>query len=182
MEGTILIGDHLVVSKLLYGPRVPLTNWHLPRIKSVRRGNIIAFRYPKDPSLSFLKRVVAVGGDTVEIRHDILYINDARVAEPYVVHRINRRHPEPEDMAPLVVPPGQLFVLGDNRDNSDDSRYWGTVPVENIIGEPLMIVWSYDAPSRDWLEENPIRQAKFIASIVTNLFTRTRWSRTGILL
>lgn len=182
MEGTILIGDHLLVNKLSYGPRVPFTAWHLPRLKRVQRGNIIAFQYPKDPTLSFLKRVAAVGGDKVEIRGDILYVNDAPVREPYVVHRASRWHPVPEDMPPQIVPMGSLFMLGDNRDNSDDSRYWGTVPEENVIGAPLMIVWSYDAPSRDWLEENPLREAKFFGSVIANLFTRTRWSRTGVLL
>jgi signal peptidase I len=182
MEGTILIGDHLIVNKLLYGPRVPLTRWHLPRMRTVRRGNIIAFVYPKDPSLIFLKRVAAVGGDKVEIRRDVLYINDAAVQEPYVVHRARRRNSGPEDMPAQIVPAGSLFVLGDNRDNSDDSRYWGTVPVANVTGEPLMVLWSYDAPSRDWLDDDPVRQVKFFASIMANLFTRTRWSRTGELL
>lgn len=182
MEGTILVGDHLIVNKILYGPHIPFTRWHLPRMKTVRQGNIIAFVYPKDTSLTFLKRVVAVGGDKVEIRRDVLYVNDAPVAEPYVVHRGWRWRAEPEKMTPLIVPRGELFVLGDNRDNSDDSRYWGTVPVENVIGEPLMIVWSYDAPTRDWLEENPLREMKFFASVVANIFTRTRWSRTGLLL
>lgn len=182
MEGTILIGDHLIVNKLLYGPSVPFTHWHLPMLKTVKRGNIIAFHYPRDPQLNFLKRVVAVGGDTVEIRSDVLYINDARVDEPYVVHRAKHWQHRPEDMAAQIVPEGSLFVLGDNRDNSDDSRYWGTVPVANIIGEPLMVLWSYDAPSRDWLDENPMRELRFYSSIVANLFTRTRWSRTGTLL
>jgi signal peptidase I len=181
MEGTILIGDHLIVNKLLYSPRVPFTSLRLPMLKTIRRGNIIAFHYPRDPQLNFLKRVAAVGGDKVEIRRDILYINDVPVAEPYVVHK-SKRWREPEDMPAQVIPYGSLFVLGDNRDNSDDSRYWGTVPVENIIGEPLMILWSYDAPSRDWLDDNPMRQLKFYGSIVANLFTRTRWQRTGTLL
>jgi signal peptidase I len=182
MEGTILIGDHLVVNKLLYGPRIPFTQWHLPRMRKVARGNIIAFRYPKDPSLSFLKRVVAVGGDKVEIRQDILYVNDVAIIEPYVVHRANWHHLEPENMLAQIVPEGELFMLGDNRDNSDDSRYWGTVPEANVIGSPLMVLWSYDAPSRDWLDDNPLREAKFLGSIMANLFTRTRWSRTGALL
>ena len=82
----------------------------------------------------------------------------------------------------IKIPPGYFFMMGDNRGESDDSRYWGTVPEQNVIGEPLMIVWSYDAPSRDWLEENPVRQVKFLGSIIANLFTRTRWSRTGVLL
>ena len=182
MEGTILVGDHLIVNKLLYGPRVPFTHWRLPMLKTVRRGNIIAFHYPRDPQLNFLKRVAAVGGDKVEIRNDILFVNDVPVAEPYVVHTKKQWQREREDMAAQVIPAGHLFVLGDNRDNSDDSRYWGTVPVENVIGEPLIILWSYDAPSRDWLDENPMRQLRFYGSIVANLFTRTRWSRTGTLL
>ena len=182
MERTILVGDHLIVNKLLYGPRLPFTKWHLPRMRKVRRGNIIAFVYPKDPSLTFLKRVAAIGGDKVEIKRGVLYVNDALIAEPYVVHRARRWQVGTEDMAAQMVPAGSLFVLGDNRDNSDDSRYWGTVPEENVIGEPLMVLWSYDAPSRDWLDDDPVRQVKFFASIMANLFTRTRWSRTGALL
>jgi signal peptidase I len=182
MEGTILIGDHLIVNKLMYGPHVPFTQMHLPRMKAIRRGDIIAFRYPKDPSLSFLKRVAAVGGDKIEIRSDVLYVNDAPVREPYVVHRMNWHHVMPEDMPAQMVPAGELFMLGDNRDNSDDSRYWGTVPEGNVIGSPLMVLWSYDAPSRDWLDENPLREIKFMGAIAANFFTRTRWSRTGMLL
>ena len=88
----------------------------------------------------------------------------------------------PENMAPRTIPPGQLFVLGDNRDHSDDSRYWGTVPLANVIGEPLLVYWSYDAPSSAWLEENPLRQARFYSSAIANIFTRTRWARTGVIL
>ncbi|MCU1284118.1 MAG: signal peptidase [Acidobacteriales bacterium] len=182
MQGTILIGDHILLNKLSYGPAIPFTGWRLPQFKSVQRGNIIAFHYPRDPSMNFLKRVAAVGGDVVEIRDDILYINGIPIREPYAVHTAKRWLRHPEQMSPRLVPAGNLFVLGDNRDNSDDSRYWGMVPVANVIGEPFMIVWSYDAPSRDWLDENPARQLRFYASIMTNLVGRTRWSRTGSLL
>jgi signal peptidase I len=182
MEGTILIGDHILLNKFSYGPAIPFTKWHLPQFKRVRRGNIVAFHYPLDPSLNFLKRVAAVGGDTVEIRDDILYVNQIPIREPYAVHTAKPWLRRPEQMKPLLVPAGNLFVLGDNRDNSDDSRYWGTVPVTNVIGEPFMVFWSYDAPSRDWLEENPARQLRFYASIVFNILGRTRWSRTGALL
>jgi signal peptidase I len=182
MEGTILIGDHILLNKFSYGPAIPFTTWHLPRFKSVRRGNIVAFHYPLDPSLNFLKRVAAVGGDTIEIRDDIVYVNQIPIREPYAVHTAKPWLRRPEQMKPLLVPAGTLFVLGDNRDNSDDSRYWGTVPVGNVIGEPFMVFWSYDAPSRDWLEENPSRQLRFYASIVFNILGRTRWSRTGALL
>jgi signal peptidase I len=181
MEGTILVGDHILMNKALYGPQIPFTNWRLPMIKTVHRRDIVTFYYPRDPQLVFLKRVAAVGGDRVEIREDVLYVNDSPVRETYVQYD---RHPwrHPESMSARVVPQGQLFVLGDNRDNSDDSRYWGTVPVENVIGEPLMVYWSYDAPSSAWLDKDPSRQMRFYGSIATNLFARTRWSRTGFLL
>jgi signal peptidase I len=182
MEGTILVGDHILMNKLLYGPQIPFTKLRLPIFKDVQRREIIAFYYPRDPQLVFLKRVAAVGGDRVEIRDDVLYVNDSPVREPYTQfdRRPWRRHPE--NMRPRVIPHGELFVLGDNRDNSDDSRYWGTVPVQNVIGEPLMVYWSYDAPSSAWLDRDPSRQMQFYGSIVSNLFARTRWSRTGFLL
>jgi signal peptidase I len=187
MEGTILVGDHLLLNKFAYGPEIPYFGWHLPRLRTPQRGAIIAFHYPKDPSLTFLKRVIAIGGDTVEIRDSIVYVNGIPQFEPYAVHK----HAEyfaaatlihHDDMALRIVPAGELFVLGDNRDNSDDSRFWGTVPTGNVVGEPLMIVWSYDAPSAEWLDEQPGAQIRLYASIAVGFFAHTRWSRTGTLL
>lgn len=187
MEGTILVGDHLLLNKFAYGPEIPLLGLHLPRLRTPQRGAIIAFQYPKDPTLTFLKRVIAVGGDTVEIRDSIVYVNGIPQREPYAVHKhaayfsgIAAIHHD--DMALRHVPAGELFVLGDNRDNSDDSRFWGTVPVGNVVGEPLMIVWSYDAPSSEWLNEQPGAQLKLYGSIAVGFFAHTRWSRTGTLL
>jgi signal peptidase I len=179
MEGTILVGDHILLNKFAYGPEI--FGFHLPRLRSVERGNIIAFHYPKDPSLNFLKRAIAIGGDTVEIKDSIVYVNGIPQFEPYAVHKhgLWLHH---EDMRLTQVPFGHLFVLGDNRDNSDDSRFWGTVPDENVIGEPLMIVWSYDAPSSEWLNDSPGAQLRLYASIAVNFFAHTRWSRTGTLL
>ncbi len=182
MEGTILVGDHILLDKFFYGPSVPFTSWHLPTRKNVSRGSIIAFKFPLNPRLNYLKRVVAIGGDIVEIRHDILYVNHSPVSEPYARHDRKRGGHFLEDMTARIVPAGRLFVLGDNRDNSEDSRYWGTVPLANVIGEPLLIYWSYDAPSSSWLEDNPLRQVRFYSSVVSNLFTRTRWARTGVFL
>ncbi|PYP84653.1 MAG: signal peptidase I [Candidatus Angelobacter sp. Gp1-AA117] len=181
MEGTILVGDHLFMDKLLYGPEIPLTRWRLPMIKSVHRGNIVVFHYPKDPSETFLKRVAAVGGDTIEIRNGILYVNSQPVREPYAVHQ-GPLHTEHEDMKPITVPQGKLFVMGDNRDNSSDSREWGFVPVKNVIGKPLFVYWSYDAPSSRWLDENFEHRVEFYGSIMGNFFSHTRWSRTGTIL
>jgi signal peptidase I len=181
MEGTILVGDHILLNKLAYGPRVPFTNLHLPRLKRIQRGEIVAFTYPKDPSLTFLKRVAAIGGDVVEIRDEILYVNHTPIREPYVVlaPRWQRQY---GTMRPRVVPHGELFVLGDNRNNSDDSRFWGTVPEQNVVGEPFMVLWSYDAPSQAWLDEDPAAMLRFYSSIAANLINGTRWWRTGILL
>jgi signal peptidase I len=178
MEGTILVGDHLFMSKLLYGPEIPLLHWRLPMLKSIHRGEIVVFHYPKDPSEIYLKRVAALGGDRVEIHNGILYVNSQAVNEPYAVHR-GSMHSAHEQMDALTVPPGQLFVMGDNRDNSSDSRDWGFVPVKNVIGEPLFVYWSYDAPSSRWLDENFGHKLEFYGSIVENFFSRTRWKRTG---
>ena len=181
MEGTILVGDHLFMDKLLYGPEIPLVHWRLPMLKTIRRGDIVVFRYPKDPSETFLKRVTAVGGDRLEIREGVLFVNSQAVVEPYAVHHAPI-YSRQESWGPMVVPAGQLFVMGDNRDNSSDSRDWGFVPVTNVIGEPMFVYWSYDAPTSRWLDENPRHRISFYASIVGNFFSRTRWSRTGTLL
>ncbi|HZI57621.1 MAG TPA: signal peptidase I [Verrucomicrobiae bacterium] len=181
MEGTILVGDHLFMDKLLYGPEIPLVHWRLPVIKTIHRGDIVVFRYPKDPSETFLKRVTAVGGDSLEIHNGALYVNSLPVKEPYAVHRTPVHSPL-ESWGPIVVPEGRLFVMGDNRDNSSDSRDWGFVPVSNVIGEPMFVYWSYDAPTSRWLDENLGHKISFYASIAGNFFSHTRWSRTGMLL
>jgi len=181
MEGTILVGDHLFMDKLLYGPEIPLVHWRLPAVKAIHRGDIIVFRYPKDPSETFLKRVAAMGGDRLEIRNGVLYVNSQPVPEPYAVHHAPVHSPE-ESWGPIVVPEGKLFVMGDNRDNSSDSRDWGFVPVRNVIGEPLFVYWSYDAPTSRWLDENMGHRISFYASIAGNFFSHTRWNRTGMLL
>jgi signal peptidase I len=181
MEGTILVGDHLFMDKLLYGPEIPLVHWRLPVLKTIHRGDIIVFRYPKDVTETFLKRVTALGGDRLEIKNGVLYVNSQPVKEPYAVHHAPVHNPL-ESWGPTVVPEGKLFVMGDNRDNSSDSRDWGFVPMSNVIGEPLFVYWSYDAPTARWLDENPGHRISFYASIAENFFSNTRWNRTGMLL
>ena len=181
MEGTILVGDHLFMDKLLYGPEIPLVHWRLPVLKTIRRGDIIVFRYPKDVKETFLKRVTALGGDRLEIKNGVLYVNSQPVTEPYAVHHAPVHNPL-ESWGPTVVPEGKLFVMGDNRDNSSDSRDWGFVPMSNVIGEPLFVYWSYNAPTARWLDENPGHRISFYASIAENFFSKTRWNRTGMLL
>jgi len=185
MEGTILVGDHLFLDKLLYGPEIPLLNWRLPMLKTIHRGDIIVFRYPRNPAEAFLKRVVAVGGDRLAIRHGVVYINSQPVDEPYAVHHDHLPrgiYPARDEMDEVLVPQDSLFVMGDNRDNSSDSREWGFVPVNNVIGEPIFVYWSYDAPSSRWLNSSLGPQMAFYASIAGNFFSHTRWARTGMLL
>jgi len=210
MESTILVGDHVFLNKLLYGPRLPYTSLRLPPLKEVHRQDIVAFRYPRNPSVMFVKRVIGVGGDVVKIEDKKVYLNGRLLFEPYTQFQYpSTVLPLRDDFPPtpslletlpaawgldpawtrempsfirndgLHVPPGYLFVMGDNRDNSLDSRFWGFVPLENVVGEPLFVYWSYDAPTKDWTAETLEGRLKFDASIVWNFLKHTRWSRTG---
>lgn len=209
MESTILIGDHVFLNKLLYGPEIPYTSWRLPVLRPIHRGDIVAFHYPVNPSQMFVKRVIAVGGDVIRIADKKVYINgqpqnepyaqfDASAIMPLIVNFPPRLQEIPtlpawEGLDPkwahempkyiradgLHVPEGTFFAMGDNRDNSDDSRFWGFVPVESVVGEPLFVYWSYDAPTKDWVAESLAARLQFDASIVKNFLKRTRWSRTG---
>jgi signal peptidase I len=181
MEGTVLVGDHLVLLKLPYGPRIPFTSYRVPQWRIPKPGEIVAFRSPVEPSEVYLKRVIATAGDTVEIQHGILYVNGVRMPEDYARVRATRRWSWQENISPRRVPANSLFVLGDNRDNSEDSRYWGPVPVANVIGEPVVVFWSYDAPSSAWLDPSLLHQVRLYASAVSHL-TQIRWRRTGLLL
>jgi signal peptidase I len=181
MERTVLVGDHLLMLKLLYGPNLPFTNYRLPQLRIPRPGEIVAFRNPINPSEIYLKRVIAVAGDVVEIHRGVLYVNGVRMPEEYARVRANRRWSWQENIAPERVPSDSLFVLGDNRDNSEDSRYWGPVPVRNVVGEPIVVFWSYDAPSSEWLDPSLLHQVRLYASALRHV-TQTRWRRTGLLL
>lgn len=123
MEPTLLINDRLIVNMLLY------------RFSPPKRGDIIVFRYPVDPSRDFIKRVVALEGETVEVKQGYLFVNGRRLDEPYLPKQVM------SDFGPVKVPPGDLFVMGDNRNNSDDSRVWGPLPKQNIIGKAFVIFW-----------------------------------------
>lgn len=182
MENTVLIGDHLLLWKLPYGPDVPFTHWRLPRLGAPRTGEIVAFRSPEDADDIYLKRVIAVAGDTVEIRRGALLVNSVPVPESYARVRANRRSTWQENISPERVPSGEMFVLGDNRDDSEDSRYFGPVRADSVVGEPLLVFWSYDAPSAAWLDPNPLHQARLYASALGHVITQTRWRRTGLLL
>jgi signal peptidase I len=201
MEDTLLIGDHLLVDKLAYAPPGPVSKYVLP-YTDVKRGDIIVFRYPVDISQTFVKRCIGVAGDRIRLINKQVYLNGVRLDEPYTYHKsdyidsyrdnfpgepnvsVDRRA---SDMllnhvvnGEVVVPPGTYFAMGDNRDSSLDSRYWGFVPRDNIIGKPLVIYWSYDAPT-DQLNTSSI-SLDHILDLAQNFFTKTRWRRSFMLI
>jgi signal peptidase I len=197
MDPTVRVGDHLLVDKLAYAPPGPLSKFLLP-YTDVKRGDIIVFRYPIDISQNYVKRVIGVPGDHIHLVDKTVYLNGKPLVEPYAVHifpeirpfRDNFPNAQPTPDEPvyqraldmlahhvwngdLVVPPGYYFAMGDNRDNSLDSRYWGFVPRENIIGKPLFIFWSYDAPTQDLVDFT----ANHFIDLAKNFFSKTRWDR-----
>jgi signal peptidase I len=196
MENNILVGDHMLVDKV--GFENGGNNWGsyvLPH-RDVKRGDIVAFRYPEDVRQTYVKRVIGVPGDHIRLADKQVIRNGQKVDEPYTRHsdpgtdqyrdnfptaaefytsgrgrEMFARHVEDGE---VIVPPGMLFVMGDNRDNSLDSRYWGFVPRDYIVGKPLVIYWSYDAPTSDLVEWN----WRHVEDVGLHFFTRTRWERT----
>jgi signal peptidase I len=189
MQNTILIGDHLFLDKVLYGPQIPFTNIHLPAIKAYKRGDVVAFRYPVDPSIVFVKRLIGMSGDTIQVKQKQLYVNGKLMVEPCVIHRDSQVYPDSEwipreqkirdNYGPVTVPEGYYFAMGDNRDESLDGRYWGFVPRENMVGEPIFIYWSYDAPTEVWTGSDLGERIKGDIDILLHFLTCTRWSRMG---
>ena len=151
MLPTLQIGDHILVNKFLYGLRLPypfentLVEWKQPR-----RGDVIVFVYPKDPSKDFIKRVVGEPGDTVEIRHKQVFINGEKIDDPHASFADEDREiPGPRDnFGPVAVPLHHLFVMGDNRDRSHDGRFWGFVDLDEVKGKAFLIYWSWDGQDR----------------------------------
>jgi signal peptidase I len=150
MEDTLAIGDFLFVNKFLYGAKVPVLGVRLPGIRAPQPGDIIVFKFPRDPRKDYIKRCVAVEGQSVEIRAKQVYVDGVLCAEPFVKHTdpLTRPGDIRDYMGPVVVPRGQLFMMGDNRDNSSDSRYWGFLDRDLIKGKAMFIYWSWDTQQR----------------------------------
>jgi signal peptidase I len=158
MMDTLLVGDYILVNKFLYGPEVPLTDYRLPSLRMPHRGDIIVFKYPQDEKRDFIKRIVGTPGDTVQVRGQQVFINGRPLEEPYVRRNASTLgHAGSPNFCgyayaceALVVPADSYFVMGDNRDNSQDSRYWGFVKRDKIKGKAFLIYWSWDS-DRHWL-------------------------------
>ncbi|HEY0140127.1 MAG TPA: signal peptidase I [Thermoanaerobaculia bacterium] len=185
MEDNLKVGDHLVVNKFIYGPPAGLLDGLMP-LREIERGDIIVFRYPENPDQDYVKRVIGLPGDTVEIKDKKVLVNGRLLAEPYVIFTdegiVPDRPalPEPwrsrDQMKPRKIPEGQYFAMGDNRDQSADSRYWGNVPRGFIKGRPFMVYWSYEGappPAGAGAREH----ARSLVNVARNFFAKTRWHR-----
>jgi len=199
MDTTVMVGDHLLVDKLSYAPAGTISRYLLP-YTDVKRGDIIVFRYPVDISENYVKRVMGVPGDHIHLEEKAVVLNGRKLVEPYARHvrpdilpyadnfpsippgqnasyaetaRAQEMFSEHVVNGELVVPDGFYFAMGDNRDDSSDSRYWGLVPRENIIGKPLLIFWSYDAQTQDLVGFT----VNHFVDLAKNFFVKTRWDR-----
>lgn len=191
MIDNLLIGDHIVVNKFVYGNEGPEPFPSLFPFREVQRGDIVVFRFPLDPDVDYVKRVVGLPGDEVRIVDKQVYINGEPLAEGYTyfadssVYPADSGMPEQyrrrDQMGPYTVPEGHYFVMGDNRDESYDSRYWGTVPREFIKGRPFIVYWSFRSdPDTGQPVSTGQRIARF-ARVVTNFIPNTRWDRMGFI-
>jgi signal peptidase I len=184
MENNLLIGDHLLVNKFIFGPTDTALERAMLPVRDPRRGDVVVFKYPDEPERDFIKRVIGLPGETLELRNKKVYINGQPLDEPYV-HFLEPASQAQEVTSfdvrerygPVRVPDGQYFVMGDNRDNSQDSRYWGFLPRHYIKGRALMIYWSYESGREDYIDEGPAATLRRMASVVTHFFTKTRWER-----
>jgi len=176
MESNLLIGDHLLVNKFVYGLHSPGFLSKLLPYKEPRRGDVIVFKYPNSPEVAYVKRLMGMPGDKVELIGHTLYINGKALKETYT------QYIDPESIyahyGPYEVPQGHYFAMGDNRDNSQDSRWWGSVPRDYILGKALVIYWSFETPRDEYLQTSVPDRIKQFADVFLNFFTKTRWRRT----
>jgi len=158
MIPTLLIGDHILVNKFIYGTTIPFTDKRTLVLRKPEKGDIIVFKFPENPKKDFIKRVIATEGDVVEERNKLIYLNGKAVMEPYAQHvdsQVRSGMNDPRDnFGPVTVPKDKLFVMGDNRDQSYDSRYWGFVDLKAVLGKALIIYWSWDPDN--WARFNRI--------------------------
>ena len=204
MENTLLIGDHVFVNRIQFSPR---TRWMGPLLpyREIRHDDIVVFLSPMTPGLYVVKRIIGIPGDHIHLRDGVVYRNGEKLDEPFVNHqdansqtdpyRVNfpavppsysdqladywqlslRQYIQGDD---IVVPPDSYFAMGDNRDVRYDSRYWGFIPQQNVVGRPMFIYWSFDTPEGDYLQKEITARATSFLHVIIHFFDKTRWSRT----
>ena len=204
MENTLLIGDHVFVNREQFAPR---TQWLGPILpyRQIHHGDIVVFLSPAEPGLYVVKRIIGIPGDRIHLRDGVVYRDGEKLDEPYVIHQggeasynpyrdnfpavapseFSNVTPEWELALPqhiqgedVVIPPNSYFGMGDNRDVSLDSRYWGFIPQQNVIGRPMFIYWSFETPAGQYLEREVSQRVGFLAKVVIHFFDKTRWRRT----
>jgi len=178
MEPNLLVGDHLLVNKFAFAPVATEFERMVLPMREIRRGDIIVFKFPEEPERDFIKRVIGLPGDTIEMRNRQLFVNGNRLEEPYAHYLFPVGDDQSESFdvrsryGPVTVPPAHYFMMGDNRDNSQDSRYWGFLPAHYVKGRALMIYWSFEPPAGEQADG-----ASGLLRTLTGLVTGTRWSR-----
>jgi signal peptidase I len=203
MENTLLIGDHVFVNREQFAPP---TRWLGPLLpyRDIKRQDIVVFLSPAEPGLYVVKRIIGVAGDHIHLRDGVVYRNGEKLDEPYVIHsgpvtydpyrdnfpsvapnEFNNLFPDWEASVKqyiqgddIVVPADSYFAMGDNRDVSYDSRYWGFIPRQNVIGRPMFIYWSFETPEHQYLQKEFSQRIGFLAHVVIHFFDETRWRRT----
>ncbi len=201
MENTLLVGDHVFVDRVRFAPPTEWLRAVVP-YRDIRRGDIIVFLSPAEPGLHVVKRIIGMPGDHIHLRDGAVYRNGAALDEPYVIHSRHDYNPyrdnfpavppgDTNQVAPewrltlgehlqggeIVVPPDSYFAMGDNRDVSYDSRYWGFIPRENVIGRPLFIYWSFETPPGQYQKSGIGDRLAFVGRVVIHFFDQTRWRR-----
>ena len=174
MEDTLLVGDYILVNRFQYAPT--LFGWEekiLP-IRKIQRGDVVVFKYPRQVEVDYIKRVIGLPGDVIQVKGRQVLVNNKPLDESYTVFKGGM----PSRFGPVRVPSDNYFMMGDNRDRSADSRSWGFVPKENLQGRAIIIWWSYDEDKDDYKRTHFLERVRSIASKMLNLFTRTRWQRT----
>jgi signal peptidase I len=203
MEDTLLIGDHVFVNRIQFSPRTAWVGPLLP-YRQIRRGDIVVFLSPETPGLYVVKRIIGIPGDHIHLRQGNVFRNGEKLNEPYVMHKLGTPDeyrdnfpsipPDQASTSPssewqitmrqyiqgddIVVPPDSYFGMGDNRDVSYDSRFWGFIPGENVIGRPMFIYWSFETPPDQYKRTGFSERAAFILKVVIHFFDQTRWTRT----
>ncbi|MEJ2109868.1 MAG: signal peptidase I [Acidobacteriota bacterium] len=217
MESNLLIGDHLLVNKFIYGMKSGLLSKIFP-YREPQYGDVIVFKFPEDPKVAYVKRLIGLPGDKIEVKGRTVYVNDKPLNEDYTQYinpgsiydtygpayipkegdkievmdsavkvndailneEIVESYPDSRELynEPFYVPQNQYFAMGDNRDNSRDSRYWGTVPRDYFLGKALVIYWSYETPRNEYLKTSITERLKQFGDVIINFFSKTRWNRT----
>ncbi len=199
MESTLLVGDFILVNKMAYGGRLPFTDIRLPGWRTPEAGDVVVFLFPVDEQTRYIKRCVAVGGDTVEVKDKVLFVNGKEVSYSQYAQFVDtlrsgaqvikpRRSIDEQsrdNWGPVVIPDGQYFMMGDNRDNSYDSRWWGPVEDRLIIGQAFLIHWSWDdthSPTPDMSLTDPLSLPRAAIHDVVHFPSKVRWSRLGTII